>query len=35
MPLSITCYHAASDGYHISLFLEGLQDDMDIFKKVI
>ncbi|MGN0666779.1 MAG: CatA-like O-acetyltransferase [Huintestinicola sp.] len=29
MPLSITCHHAATDGYHISLFLEELQNDMD------
>lgn len=35
MPLSVTCHHAASDGYHINLFLEGLQSDMDNFKNFI
>ncbi|MDD6991710.1 MAG: CatA-like O-acetyltransferase [Oscillospiraceae bacterium] len=31
MPLSVTCHHAATDGYHISRFLEELQKDMDSF----
>lgn len=31
MPLSITCHHAATDGYHISQFLERLQAEMDHF----
>ncbi len=31
MPLSITCHHAATDGYHISLFLERLQSEADQF----
>ena len=32
MPLSMTCHHAATDGYHIHLFLEHLQRDMDAFE---
>lgn len=31
LPLSLTCHHAATDGYHISRFLEELQRDMDGF----
>jgi len=31
LPLSLTCHHAATDGYHISLFLKGLQKDADSF----
>lgn len=31
LPLSVTCHHAATDGYHISRFLEELQRDMDSF----
>lgn len=33
MPLSITCHHAATDGYHVSLFLEELQRQADNFEK--
>lgn len=33
MPLSITCHHAATDGYHVSLFLEELQKQADNFEK--
>lgn len=29
MPLSITCHHATTDGYHVSRFLEDLQNDFD------
>ncbi|MCI2106326.1 MAG: CatA-like O-acetyltransferase [Intestinimonas sp.] len=29
MPLSLTCHHAATDGYHVNLFLKSLQEDMD------
>lgn len=29
LPLSITCHHAAADGYHVKQFLDALQDDMD------
>ncbi|MDO5559947.1 MAG: CatA-like O-acetyltransferase [Oscillospiraceae bacterium] len=35
MPLSITCHHAATDGYHVSRFLEALQKDMDSFEKFL
>lgn len=31
MPLSLTCHHATTDGYHVSEFLRTLQDDMDSF----
>lgn len=31
MPLSLTCHHATTDGYHIKCFLETLQKDMDGF----
>ena len=31
MPLSLTCHHATTDGYHISQFLESLQEDMNNF----
>ncbi|MCI2047177.1 MAG: chloramphenicol acetyltransferase [Faecalibacterium sp.] len=29
LPLSLTCHHAATDGYHVHRFLESLQADMD------
>ena len=32
MPLSITCHHATTDGYHVKCFLESLQDDIREFK---
>lgn len=32
MPLSITCHHAATDGYHVMGFLDSLQADIDNFK---
>lgn len=35
LPLSITCHHAATDGYHVSCFLEALQSEMDVFEKYI
>ena len=31
MPLSLTCHHAATDGYHIKTFLADLQADMERF----
>ena len=31
LPLSLTCHHATTDGYHVSQFLERLQSDMDNF----
>ena len=32
MPLSITCHHAATDGWHISRFLKDLQEEADRFE---
>ena len=32
MPLSMTCHHAATDGYHVSRFLDELQKEMDAFE---
>lgn len=31
LPLSITCHHAATDGYHVDVFLKQLQEEMDGF----
>lgn len=33
MPLSITCHHATTDGYHVKGFLESLQEDMNHFQR--
>ena len=35
MPLSITCHHAATDGYHVSRFLRQLQAEANEFYKYI
>ena len=35
MPLSITCHHATTDGYHVSRFLEQLQEEMNDFARYI
>lgn len=35
MPLSITCHHAATDGWHISRFLEALQAEADAFEAYV
>ena len=35
MPLSLTCHHAATDGYHVKCFLEALQADMDNFHQYL
>ena len=35
MPLSLTCHHATTDGYHVRLFLEGLQDEMHHFRSFL
>lgn len=35
MPLSITCHHAAIDGYHVSRFLETLQAEADRFDQYV
>ena len=32
MPLSMTCHHATTDGYHVHRFLEQMQKDMDDFE---
>ena len=31
MPLSITCHHAATDGYHVKCFLDAFQESADNF----
>lgn len=31
LPLSITCHHATTDGYHVNRFLEDLQEEIAIF----
>lgn len=35
MPLSITCHHATTDGYHVSRFLDKLQSEADDFRKYL
>ena len=35
MPFSVTCHHAATDGYHVKCFLESLQKDMDDFQRYL
>ena len=35
MPLSITCHHAATDGYHVSVFLDKLQKEANSFEKYV
>jgi chloramphenicol O-acetyltransferase type A len=35
MPLSITCHHATTDGYHVNLFIDTLQDDANNVEKYI
>jgi chloramphenicol O-acetyltransferase type A len=35
MPLSITCHHATTDGWHVKCFLEQLQSDADRFEQYI
>lgn len=31
MPLSLTCHHATTDGYHVNRFLQELQEEMNRF----
>lgn len=31
LPLSLTCHHATTDGYHVKRFLEMLQEEMERF----
>ena len=35
MPLSVTCHHAAADGWHLHRFLETLQRDADHFEQFL
>lgn len=35
MPLSMTCHHAATDGWHVKTFLQALQTDMDDFTQYL
>ena len=35
MPLSLTCHHAATDGWHVKCFLEAMQSDMDSFARYL
>ena len=35
LPLSITCHHAATDGYHIQTFLNALQESINDFEKYL
>lgn len=35
MPLSITCHHAATDGWHVAKFLEELQAEMNEPEKML
>lgn len=35
LPLSITCHHAATDGWHVHRFLEKLQNDMNVFDEAL
>lgn len=35
LPLSITCHHATTDGYHVSCFFKALQAEADTFDKYL
>lgn len=35
MPLSITCHHAATDGYHVHRFLQSLEEDINHFSQFL
>ncbi len=35
MPLSLTCHHATTDGWHVSSFLASLQEGMDNFSRYL
>ena len=35
MPLSLTCHHATTDGWHIHRFLECLQESMNEFQRFL
>jgi len=33
MPLSLTCHHATTDGYHVTKFLEDLANEIKLFSE--
>lgn len=35
MPLSLTCHHAATDGYHVKRFLAAFQESADYFERFL
>ena len=35
MPLSMTCHHATTDGYHIKCFIDTVNIEMDELSKKI
>lgn len=35
MPMSITCHHASTDGYHVKCFLEAFQEGADHFDRFL
>ncbi|MBQ3077527.1 MAG: chloramphenicol acetyltransferase CAT [Clostridia bacterium] len=35
MPLSLTCHHATTDGYHVTRFLASLQQDLNEFRRFL
>ena len=35
MPLSITCHHATTDGYHIKCFIDSFYTEMDLLCEMI
>ena len=35
MPLSLTCHHAAADGWHVAKFLEELQKQMNQIEEIL
>lgn len=34
MPLSLTCHHATTDGWHITKFIEDLENDIKVFSAI-
>lgn len=35
MPLSITCHHASTDGYHVKCFLDDFRESADNFTRFL
>ena len=35
MPLSLTCHHAAADGWHVAKFLEELQEQVNEIEEIL